>query len=113
MIFITGQLESKDIKLNKVFPLRTSLIPKYITIDTTTLFYICGKFLPKGATLSEYKNKFWNLFFKIKDKNFHGMIKTDGVGASVILIKNDNEIDAEYLNKDSVDATNFFEFNTM
>ena len=83
-------------KLFHVLPLRTSIVPKYITIDTCVLISL---FCDNNKAyyynnVSEYASKIWNSLFSIKSKVFNRsghkfsfMIKTDGVGCSILYEK--------------------------
>jgi len=90
--------EPKLYKLFNVVPLRTEIIPKYITIDTSAfiwLFPVANKaYVAKN--LNYYKNKLWHIFFhtnkrvfKKKDFKFGSMIKTDGIGISILFAQTD------------------------
>jgi hypothetical protein len=79
-------------------PIRSSFTPKYITLDTTSVITLMvdkdlKKYLGK---IKESKYIIWSTFFNLKHKvfrrkdyNFFSMIKTDGVGASIILYRSD------------------------
>lgn len=89
MIYINKELERWGEKMYNVFPLRTSLVPKSITIDTATLIKLLytGKKCEYINNIKEKQDEIWNLFFNIKKKkhySFHHMIKTDGISCSVI-----------------------------
>ncbi|ARF09744.1 hypothetical protein Indivirus_2_123 [Indivirus ILV1] len=102
LIKINIALEEKGLKTMSVFPLRRSIIPKYTTIDTTTLVHVLfpesmnkGEYLTKG-NLKKYQSKIWETFFNMKNKifknkkyQFNYQIDTDGVGCSVLLIRKD------------------------
>ena len=88
----------KTYRLFNVFPLRTSVIPKYITLDTVSLISIFPKkgFYAYIRSIESHKEEVWNHFFNLnnrcfKRKNYHFnyMIKTDGVGCSILLIQVD------------------------
>jgi len=84
------------------FPLQKSIIPKYIRLDTTTIIHLLftegmhkSFYLSKGNTLF-YAGFIWNLFFRtekkvFKDKKykFRFEIMTDGIGCSILFIRND------------------------
>lgn len=92
--------------LPNVFPLRSDIAPKYIRIDTTSLIHLFftkrqgskGYYLTKG-NLVKYQDRLWRFFFRLDKKcfhiedahkyNFHHMIETDGVGCSIILLRED------------------------
>ncbi len=83
-------------KLFHVLPLRTSIIPKYITIDSAALATLILKknkleFLKNITKKSkELWSKIFNLnnsIFRKKGFMFHYMIKTDGINCSILYIK--------------------------
>jgi hypothetical protein len=88
---------NEDIALFNVIPKRTNIIPKYITFDTAELVQL----LCDNNKISYYLNNItkecdniWKKDFRINSKEFkrknykfHHMIKTDGIGCSVLLIK--------------------------
>lgn len=102
MIWINRQFEhysteSNTIKLFHAMPLRTSFIPKHITLDTAGLINI---FNDKGgnkqmfAHINDNKDEIWSRYFKTNSKNFlkkgyefSGTIKTDGVSISISFVK--------------------------
>lgn len=101
MIYINKEIEkmSTEANPNKLFnaiPLRTNIVPSYITLDT---FSIINLFVGKNKykyllNIEKYKKKIWNKFFEGKklEKNrykFNGMIKTNGVGCSILHVKLD------------------------
>jgi hypothetical protein len=85
-------------KLFNALPLRTEIVPKYITLDTAGLIAL---FTKKNKAynlknLTKVKKSIWIKFFKINKKSFkrngykfNYMIKTDGIGTSILLIKVD------------------------
>jgi hypothetical protein len=87
-------------KLFNALPLRTEIIPKYITLDTAGLIAL---FTKKNKAynlknLTKVKDSIWSKFFKIDKKSFrrngykfNHMIKTDGIGTSIVLIKVDKK----------------------
>jgi hypothetical protein len=92
-------MKLRQIKLFKVVPTRTNIIPKHITIDTCGLNAL---FLgPVTEVYYDYKNDFnqicyWNLIFDIGKKTFkknkyvfNYMIRTDGVSVSIIFVRAD------------------------
>ena len=105
LIFINQELESfgtddDPIKLFHVLPLRTRIIPNYITLDTWSiinLFFETDK-LYYLSNIKIKQKEIWNKFFKTNDKSFkkgeeyrfNYMIKTDGVGCSILFIKLDS-----------------------
>jgi hypothetical protein len=88
------------VKLYQVIPQRTNIIPKFITLDTTS---IVDLFITKNAyhylcNITKYQKQLWKDIFRIqrrefrrKNFTFNYMIKTDGVGASILLIKTINK----------------------
>ena len=104
MIHMMKEIEKQNEKINNVFPLRTEVQPKHIRLDTTTIIHLLfngkqGKpktfFLTKGNTV-KYEDKLWKYFFRTERKcfkkpnyTFHHMIETDGVSASILLLRKD------------------------
>ena len=103
MMKMNETMEKTGKKISNFCPLRSSVIPKHITIDTTTLVHLLftkengakSKMLGKGE-LSLKKDKIWGTFFntemkafKSKDYVFNHMVNTDGVSCSVLLIRKD------------------------
>ena len=98
-------IESQGASIINLFPLRSSIIPKYIKIDSTTLVHLLldpqkhhytKSYLTSKGNLVRLQQEIWSLFFKTGKKYFynHGrhkcrfnyMIETDGVGCSIQLI---------------------------
>lgn len=105
MIFMSLKLEEQEKKLFQFCPLRKSLIPKYMNIDTKTLITMLfdtkkhkttqGKLLDK---LNENKELIWNSLFNMEKINklmnteryvFNHMFSTDGVGCSLLFVRVD------------------------
>lgn len=109
MIYIMETIEATpDTKLKNVFPLRTSMIPKHISIGSESLYHLLfstqtnvkRKDVHKGGKLKPMHAKIWNMWFKTELKCFYCvknghkytfsyMIETDGVSCSLLLIKKD------------------------
>ena len=87
-------------RLFNAIPLRTSIIPKYITIDTAALlalFTVINKDY-NTRNISKIQNAMWGKYFKINKKSFkrkgfkfNYMIKTDGIGSSIIMVQTDKK----------------------
>ena len=108
MFLMLRYIESQGASIINLFPLRSSIIPKYIKIDTTTLVHLLvdgnkhgytkGYLTTKG-NLVRLQDQIWSLFFKTGKKCFYNhqrhkyrfnyMIETDGVGCSIQLIRQD------------------------
>lgn len=103
MLRMTEAVEAAGKKVRNFCPLRTGVIPKHITLDTTTLVHLLytkdfglkSKLLTKGE-LVRNKEKIWATFFRTnmklfesKDYRFNHMVDTDGVSCSVLLIRRD------------------------
>lgn len=103
MIMMMKEIEEYGETISNVFPLRSSITPGYIRLDTITLVYLLlrkeqGKksdFTNKGNT-KKYEDKIWKFFFRTEKKvfrktnfSFHHMISTDGVGVSILFIRDD------------------------
>lgn len=112
------ETKPKIYKLFNPLPLRTSIVPKYITLDTVCLIDL---FITKNSKTyrdkpSQYKDEIWKkLFrtycktFKRKGYTFNHMIKTDGIACSVILIKVDEngspiKVPLNYENNDNKES---------
>ena len=97
MIIMNDQLEKNNFKTFRVFPLRTHITDKYITINTSALKDIFGE-VNSGLTNEQIWNKYFNINtikYKPKKYTFNFQISTDGYSVSVnfieksqILIKN-------------------------
>jgi len=103
MIRMMKQVECDGESVNNVFPLRSELAPKYIRLDTTTLVNLLlrkehgtkGFFKTKGE-LKKNEDKIWNFFFRTERKmfrktgfSFHHMVSTDGIGLSILFLRED------------------------
>lgn len=118
LMYMNIQLEKQEKQLFQVIPLRKSLIPKYMLMDTKTLIQMLVNTKELGISqtkmvqkVNEYKSQIWNNVFNMdkihklmnKEKySFHHMISTDGIGCSLFFIRNDL-IDKKYIpqNKDN------------
>ena len=103
MITMMKQVENDEETISNVFPLRSSIAPGYIRLDTITLVYLLlrkeqGKksdYSNQGNT-KKHEDKIWKFFFRTEKKvfhktdfSFHHMISTDGVGVSVLFLRDD------------------------
>jgi hypothetical protein len=103
MIYMMKHIEQEGFSINNVFPLRSDIVPKHITLDSTTIVNLLlrkeqGKkddYLSKG-NLKKRKAEIWDFFFRTQRKcfkregySFHHMIETDGVSCSILLIRDD------------------------
>ena len=105
MIFMSLILEEQEKKMFQFCPLRKTLIPKYMNIDTKTLITMLfdtkknrttqGKLLSK---LNESKKLIWNSLFDMKkikklmnpnEYIFNHMFSSDGVGCSLVFVRID------------------------
>ena len=98
MLLMMEEVEQAGHKLLSFVPLRTSVIPKHVVIESTvlqTLFHDDDDVenLERDGTMTrEQMYHLWMIFFKIdkkpfksKGKFFQYMIRTDGVSCSVVL----------------------------
>jgi len=102
------ELNGQIIKLFQPLSLRSSCIPKYITIDTATLINLFAEKGTKGNLLkkvSEHQEQVWMTHFKMnkkiftsKDYVFNYTLQTDGVGVS-LLFKHKTLVDKKYGSK--------------
>jgi hypothetical protein len=106
MLYMNSILEENDRKLFQPIPLRTDIIPKYITLDTASLISLfCpekgkdGKKTKKGELLKNIKENqldIWTSFVDLNNKIFRNkhyqfsyQLQTDGVGCSLLFIRKD------------------------
>jgi len=102
------ELNGQIIKLFQPLSLRSSCIPKYITLDTATLINLFAEKGTKGNLLkkvSENQEQVWLTHFKMnkkiftsKDYVFNYTLQTDGVGVS-LLFKHKTLVDKKYGSK--------------
>jgi len=103
MITMMKHVEDDKETISNVFPLRSSVSPGYIRMDTTTLVHLLlreehgkkNEYTNKGNT-KKHEDKIWQFFFRTEKKMFiksgyafHHMISTDGVGVSILFLRND------------------------
>jgi transposase len=103
MVYMMKRIENEGNSILNVFPLRSEICPKHIRIDTTTLVHLLlrkeqgnkSEYLFKG-NLKRFEDKIWKFFFRTERKcftkkhyTFHHMIETDGIGCSILLLRND------------------------
>lgn len=96
-------IDNKQIRLFNVLPLRTSIVPKHICIDTPALImnFLEGESTAKYLASYKKENKYdelWSKFFNLKNrvfkKNkyvFSNMIRTDGVSCCILFIRTDSD----------------------
>ena len=106
MFLMIREIEAKGAKIMNLFPLRSSIVPKYIKIDTTTLIHLLLDPQKHGsikgyclANIVRLQESIWRMFFKVQKRcfsnqdqkryQFNHMIETDGVGCSIQLIRKD------------------------
>ena len=95
MFYMAGECESQEKAFMNVFPLKKSIIPGHIRIDTETLITSFVKenkkiYKQKGG-IELFKEHIWSLFFRTdkkvfyqRDFKFTGSIQTDGVSATLL-----------------------------
>ena len=103
MIAMMKQVETDKETISNVFPLRSSIAPGYIRLDTITLVNMLlrkeqgnkSDYSNQGNT-KKHEDKIWKFFFRTEKKvfrkndfSFHHMISTDGVGVSILFIRDD------------------------
>lgn len=105
MIFINKELsklstEDNPIKLFNVLPLRTRIIPNYVTFDTASIISLLIEKDTIGflSNIKLRQKEIWDKFFqtnkrvfKKNDYCFNFMIKTDGIGCSILFVKTDSD----------------------
>lgn len=107
MIYMMKFVDSKEKTVLKVFPLRDSMIPSYVPIDTKTIICLFGNdlFMGKGAmmtdeNLKKYEDFIWGRYFKTyenvfnygRNYRFAHRIATDGEGVTILFEHIDPEI---------------------
>lgn len=100
MFYMNSKLEELGRKTFQPFPIRRTLIPKYIPIDTHALVSLLD-LENKGTYYSELldsREEVWNAFFKMDHKifqhkkiTFDYRILTDGLATSLQFISNSSE----------------------
>jgi hypothetical protein len=103
VIFMMKRIENEEESVNNIFPLRSEIAPKYIRLDTTTLVNLLLRkehgtkaFYKTKGELKKNEDKIWEFFFRTERKmfcktgfSFHHMVSTDGVGLSILFLRND------------------------
>ena len=74
-IYMNNYLETVGKKQFNCFPLRTNIIPKYITIDTASLIDLMmdsgsKQYTQGSGVLDKSKDKIWETYFKVNNKIF-------------------------------------------
>ena len=97
LFYINNKLEKLGKKIFHVIPQRSSIVPKYITLDTTilvNLFEKRGEINRLKNAIKKNQDMIWKKYFKAgssifrkTDYQFDFMITTDGVGASILFKK--------------------------
>lgn len=102
-IEVKESVKEDKAKICNVFPLRKSLIPTHIRIDTTTLTQLSGY---RPSDLEESKHMVWDEYFrtnkksfKIKGYKFNHSILTDGVSCCLLFIKEELYGKKKYIEK--------------
>ena len=93
MIYMNKEFEKLSIQLTQFMPLRNTIYPKYITLNTSALIDI---FVPKNKAYYfkntfKLKHELWNKYFnlkrlKLKGYEFACSLETDGFATSVMFI---------------------------
>jgi hypothetical protein len=103
MIYMMKQVQhdNENNTIYNVFPMRSEITPKYIRLDTTTLVKLLlreehGTKKSFVASIKKRENDIWKFFFRTERKMFkkkgysyHHMISTDGVGVSILFLRED------------------------
>jgi len=127
MFYMNLELEKNNNKTYNCLPLRNDYVPKYITIDTSSLINLT-KTKGVGKLIQELDKSIWNEYFKTNKKifrsnkvikingikykhKFNGMISTDGIGVSIFLELMDshgNRIKSSDVKKNKKNKSNEF-----
>ena len=106
MLRMTEYMEQAGRKPRNFSPLRTTIIPKHITLDTTTLVYLLydektmglskQSELMKSGGIKRNQRQIWEAMFKLNRREFKAAdyvfnytLDTDGVSACTLLIRRD------------------------
>ena len=97
----TAGLKNLKVKLLNVFPLKTSLVPRSIRIDTTSLLKLLDWGRPdsrkrledREGTLLDRKNAAWDLFFDLNLRIFKGN-QNAGVGGNAGEAESESEAES-------------------
>ena len=94
MIFTNLACENNDTKTLNVFPLKRSIVPGHIRLDTKTIieqFITNKKIYRSTGDIEMFKDVIWDEIFKIDKKifndkkfKFNGSIQTDGFSISIL-----------------------------
>jgi len=96
MIYMNKFFEKNKIKTFNVFPSRSSVIPKHVTLDAASISVVfCNN---KYSSIEEYKKEIYQKIFNFPDSYFSlnnkyiftGTIQTDGVSLSLLYTLNEN-----------------------
>jgi hypothetical protein len=106
--FQIGNMENEcysESKLFSCFPLKKSIIPPYIKLDTTSIIQILHDYIETDKNKSFYltkgnikklENEIWGFFFKTNKEifthegyKFHHSLMTDGFACSILFIRED------------------------
>ena len=108
--------ETRQIKIINAFPLRTNIIPKYIDIDTAIVVDVIKS--SKGRSkigMLDIWFDLWSECFKMnknvfrkKGYKFMRQISTDGVGCSILFIKEDYYKDTAKMNSRSMAKPKYY-----
>jgi hypothetical protein len=92
-LWINQQRELCHLKLFQPLPLRTSLVPAHITIDTSSLIdlFVAADITKYKRHITLYADELWSTYFNIdsrkfrcKDYIFANIIQTNGFNASIL-----------------------------
>ena len=90
------QEDKEQFKLFQVIPQRTSIKPNYVCLDTCALINLVieENSIEYLNNVEKYQKELWEKHFNVSQKEFkrkgyqfNYMIKTDGIGSSVLLVK--------------------------
>jgi hypothetical protein len=101
MLKVCDSLSLAGKKMFHTLPQRVSDVPCHVTIDTDALVDLLGNRGGSGLLTWEKKQQIWEKFFKVRGRQFRrgnskapryvfkGAIATDGMSASVVLVRTD------------------------
>ena len=108
MIYMNVFCESNEYKIKNVFPLKKSIVPGHICLDTKTIIDLYIKDLKKKKLtggIALFRDYIWSMIFKTEKKvfnthgfKFKGMIYTDGFAVSIL----QDNINKKYIKKEKI-----------
>lgn len=99
--YVVSKLKKRGRNIQCI-PIRSSFTPKYITLDTSSVIMLMvdKDSISYRRQVKDSRDIIWSTFFNLehkvfrrKDYNFFSMIKTDGIGVSILFYRSDKNQD--------------------